>query len=445
MNEEILRRRLQRLQERVDALEQMIEDRSREVFVANEKLRATAEFHDQVYKTMPSALVVFDQDGVIEAANDGTAKLLGYSKEELLGMPASRILASEDPRHFEHIRALARHGADVRTEETYRSRSGSPIPVLLSASVFGGAPSAPDEERKVVCVALDIRDRKRLEQELRHAQKLESVGHLAAGIAHEINTPIQFVGDNIRFLQDAFDDLTRVVAAYRDLDGPARAADVLLQARKVEAEVDVEYLVGEVPQALDQTLEGVERVATIVRAMKTFAHPSTEDKAPADLNEAVCNTLVVANNEVKYAADVVTDLGDLPLVPCHLGDINAVLLNLVVNAAHAVTARVRDTGERGTITVRTRRDGDEVVIEVADTGVGIPPEIADRVFEPFFTTKEVGKGTGQGLALAYSIVYERHGGSIRFDSRPGTGTTFTVRLPVRGAVRASASTSGVAA
>jgi PAS domain S-box-containing protein len=438
MNEDVLRRRLQRVQERVEVLEQIIEDRSRAIFVANEKLRATAEFHDQVYNTMPSALVVFDHDGVVEAANDGTAKLLGYSKEELLGMPAWRIFASTDPGQFERIRTLARHGADFRIEEMYRAKSGSAIPVLVSASVFGGTPAAPEERGKVVCVALDIREQKRLEQELRHVQKLESVGQLAAGIAHEINTPIQFVGDNVRFLQDAFDDLTRVVAAYRRPDSSSP-----LQAAEIEAEIDIDFLVDEVPQAIEQTLEGVERVATIVRAMKTFAHPSSAEKAEADLNEAVANTLVVANNEIKYAADVVTDLGDLPLVPCHLGDINAVLLNLVVNAAHAVSAKVADSGERGTITLRTRREGDEVVIEVADTGVGIPAEIADRVFEPFFTTKQVGKGTGQGLALAHSIVREGHGGSIRFDSCPGAGTTFTIRLPVGAPLRATASPSAL--
>jgi signal transduction histidine kinase len=278
-------------------------------------------------------------------------------------------------------------------------------------------------------MASGLSDRGRLESELRHAQKLESVGQLAAGIAHEINTPVQFVGDNVRFLEDAFSDFSRVVEAYRQVDGSPEPEAVLARARELATEVDTAFLVAEVPQAITQTLEGVDRVATIVRAMKAFGHPSEEHKAPADLNEAVRNTLVVANNELKGVAEVVTDLGDLPLVRCHVGDVNQVLLNLVVNAAHAVAARVGTSGERGTVTVRTRHDGDEVVIEVADTGVGIPPEIAGRVFEPFFTTKEVGKGTGQGLALAHSLVTNRHGGTIRFDSYPGAGTTFTVRLP----------------
>jgi PAS domain S-box-containing protein len=276
----------------------------------------------------------------------------------------------------------------------------------------------------------DITERKRLEAELRHAQKLESVGQLAAGIAHEINTPIQFVGDNVRFLSDAFSDLSRVIDAYDEADGSPEPGAALARAREVAAEVDIGVLAREISEAIGETLEGVHRVTTIVRAMKAFGHPSGENKALADLNEAVRNTLVVASNEVKYVAETVSDLGDLPLVSCHLGDINQVLLNLVVNAAHAVAAKVGDSGQRGTITVRTRHEGEDVVVEVSDTGAGIPPQIAERVFEPFFTTKEVGKGTGQGLALAYSLVVDRHGGSIGFHSPPGGGTTFTLRLPV---------------
>jgi signal transduction histidine kinase len=166
-----------------------------------------------------------------------------------------------------------------------------------------------------------------------------------------------------------------------------------------------------------------------VRAMKAFGHPGTDEMTRADLNEAIGNTLVVANNEIKYVADVETDLGDLPLLRCHLGDINQVVLNLVVNAAHAISAADRG---RGTIRVRTRLDDAHVVIEVADTGTGVPPEIADKLFEPFFTTKEVGTGTGQGLALVRTLVTDRHGGTIDFSTEVGAGTVFTVRLPVAG-------------
>jgi signal transduction histidine kinase len=241
---------------------------------------------------------------------------------------------------------------------------------------------------------------------------LESVGQLAAGIAHEINTPIQFIGDNVRFLGDAFGQLAAA------LNG------------KAQTDSELAFLVEEVPEAVGQTMEGVDRVATIVRAMKAFGHPSGEEKAAADLNAAVRNTLIVANNELKYVADVVTDLGELPPVWCHLGDVNQVVLNLVVNAAHAIAAKTGPGGGRGTITVRTATEGEAAVIEVSDTGTGIPSDIAERVFEPFFTTKDVGVGTGQGLTLAYALIRDRHAGTITFTTQPGQGTTFTVRIPL---------------
>jgi signal transduction histidine kinase len=278
----------------------------------------------------------------------------------------------------------------------------------------------------------ESRERERqAEISLRHSQRLESVGQLAAGIAHEINTPVQFIGDNIRFLQGAFTDLLQLRKACNDIviaQEDAQRTRAVATVHQMESDIDVEFVVEEVPSAIQQTLDGVERVATIVRAMKAFGYTSNEEKAPVDLNEAIANTLVVATSELKYVADVETDFGELPRVWCFVGDINQVVLNLVVNAAHAITAA---GSVRGTITVRTAVDGDQVMISVRDSGTGIPPEVADRVFEPFFTTKEVGKGTGQGLSLCWSLVVDRHHGSISFETEPGRGTTFVVRLPIQ--------------
>jgi signal transduction histidine kinase len=200
----------------------------------------------------------------------------------------------------------------------------------------------------------------------------------------------------------------------------------------VAGDIDIDFLMEEVPMALTQTLEGIDRVANIVRAMKAFGHPGTEEMTQANLNEAIANTLIVANNEIKYVADVETDFADLPLVHCHLGDINQVVLNLVVNAAHAIGSA---GGSRGTIRVSTRREDGHVVIEVADNGTGVPADIADKLFDPFFTTKEVGTGTGQGLPLVRTLVVDRHGGTIDFTTEPGHGTVFTVRLPAQDADR----------
>jgi signal transduction histidine kinase len=282
----------------------------------------------------------------------------------------------------------------------------------------------------------EIVERKRMEHELAQAQKMESIGHLAAGIAHEINTPAQYVGDNTRFLRDAFgniggllDDLERLLeAAKRGEITESLIAEVDANVRSA----DVAYVKVEAPKAIQQALEGIERVANIVRAMKEFSHPGNGQKQLVDLNRAVESTLTVSRNEWKYVADLVTDFDpDLPLVSCLPGDVNQVILNLVVNAAQSIS-NVMENGSqgRGTITVRTRQAGDWVEIRVEDTGTGIPHSIRHKVFDHFFTTKAVGEGTGQGLAIAHAIVVQKHSGTISFESEEGKGTTFIIRLPI---------------
>jgi signal transduction histidine kinase len=276
----------------------------------------------------------------------------------------------------------------------------------------------------------DVTEQRALQGQLDQAQRLESVGRLAAGIAHEINTPIQFVGDNTRFLQDAFARFEKMIQAYRRYVDGAGDAALLADTRRAEEEADIGYLSEEVPKALEQTLDGVGRVATIVRAMKDFAHPDQGEKVPTDLNHALLSTLTVARNELKYVADVETDLGDLPSVPCYVGQLNQAFLNILVNAAHAIADVVGDTGEHGRIRVQTRREADGVLIAIADTGGGIPEHVRDRVFDPFFTTKDVGRGTGQGLAIARNVIVERHGGSLSFETEMARGTTFFIHLPL---------------
>jgi two-component system NtrC family sensor kinase len=274
-------------------------------------------------------------------------------------------------------------------------------------------------------------ERARMEVDLRLAQKLESVGQLAAGIAHELNTPIQFLGDSIDFLRTAWADLNGLHQSMMDVVteiGESRP-DLLAQVQRRREELDVAFLQEEIPAAFERAADGVRRVTTIVRAMKDFAHLDRREKSPANLNEAIRNTLIVARNEYKYVAEVVTELGELPSVMCNVGDLNQVFLNLIVNAAHAIGDVVGKSGNLGRITVRTRAEGQRVLITIADTGAGIPAEIADRVYDPFFTTKEVGKGTGQGLAISRSIL-EKHQGTISFESTVGKGTTFTLSLPL---------------
>jgi signal transduction histidine kinase len=246
---------------------------------------------------------------------------------------------------------------------------------------------------------------------------------------------MQFVSDNVRFLQDSFGQLQEVIGKLHELSGSSfdqcSGNDLCAEIGRLDANLDSEYLLKEIPEALSQTLDGVERVVMIVRAMKEFAHPENRGMIPADLNKALVNTLTVARNELKYVADVETEFGDLPLVICSLSDINQVFLNLLVNAAHAIGDVVGDTGRKGTIRLQTGMEGSMVVISVADTGGGIPAGIRNRIFDPFFTTKQVGRGTGQGLAIARSVV-DRHKGTLTFESEVGKGTTFYIRLPIEG-------------
>lgn len=272
--------------------------------------------------------------------------------------------------------------------------------------------------------------------QLRQAQKMEAIGRLAAGVAHEINTPIQYVGDNTQFFQNSFQALVKVIEAHRAVFNAAKtgplSAELIRGVEQAETEGDLAYLLEQIPCALAKTLEGVGRVTKIVRAMKEFSHPGTSEKSPTNLNKAIETTATVARNEWRYVADLTLDLdSELPLVPCLAGEFNQVILNLIVNATHAVGEAVKkQSGTKGTIHIRTRRDGDHVEVRVADTGAGIPADVRSRIFEPFFTTKPIGQGTGQGLAFVYSAVVQKHGGQISFETESGKGTTFVMRLPL---------------
>ncbi len=290
----------------------------------------------------------------------------------------------------------------------------------------------------LLILAQDVTEKHAIDDQWRSAQKMEAIGQLAAGIAHEINTPIQYVGDNTQFLKECWKQAASVLELALQLrKGISEAASDDCVCAKFDASVkaaDLSYLREEVPKAIDQTLDGVERVAKIVRAMKEFSHPGSEDKQAVDLNKAVEATVTIARNEWKYVADVELKLDhDLPLVMCIAGEINQVLLNLLVNAAHAIAESLERTGrDRGTITISTLRDGPWVELRIQDSGTGIPERIRDKIFDPFFTTKEVGKGTGQGLTLAQTVVVKKHSGQIWFETEPGNGTTFFVRLPLSG-------------
>ena len=375
------------------------------IFIQNMR---TERFRSLVQRSSDLTLVC-DPAGRIGYATSAASEMLGVSHHQLLGRNVVDLIDEQHrdavAQFFTGNRYEAETRADDATEAAEASvecqiahSDGSIRWVDLTSTDLTRDPAV----NGVVVRLRDITVRRHLEIELRHAQKLESVGQLAAGIAHEINTPLQFIGDNMRFLTGAFADLATLVPGAHVSDAG-------------RAEVDLAFLMEEIPQALADTLEGTQRVQIIVRAMKAFGHPGGEEKAPANINEAVGNTVVVAGSEIKHVADVDLVLADdLPPTWCMLGDINQVLLNLIVNAAHAIGEAQAETGRRGVITIRTGSDGEFLTIDVQDTGFGIPPEIADRIFDQFFTTKPVGQGTGQGLCLVHTLIHDRHGGTITF-------------------------------
>ncbi|MFO0751596.1 MAG: ATP-binding protein, partial [Myxococcota bacterium] len=377
----------------------------------------------------PALIIAVSLRGTIDYIN---WVLPQYSKADVIGSPWLIYFppehAAEQQRHFDAVVAT---GVATTCEVSTAGADGSTLwysshlgPIRSEGKIVG-----------VVIVSQDITERKRTQAELLAARRLAVLGTLAAGVAHEINTPIQFVRDSLHFLRGAGDDILGLVDTLGSVwQQVAPDASHLADAcARAESEADLPYLRQNMPAAFDRCLDGLNRVATIVRSLREFAHPSGAEMAPADLAHAIQSTLTICSNEYKYVADIVTKFdADLPPVICHIGEINQAVLNIVVNAAHAIADVVRDTQEKGTITVRARRDGEDVVIEIADTGTGIPEAIRGRIFDPFFTTKEVGRGSGQGLAIAWSVIKDKHGGDLAYDSTVGKGTTFRIRLPIAG-------------
>lgn len=287
--------------------------------------------------------------------------------------------------------------------------------------------------RGVIGVGADITRARELERQLAQANRLESIGQLAAGIAHEINTPIQYVADNVAFLSDATDDLLSAAQRIAGLVSEAPSRDVpATEITAVLDPLDLDFLGEEIPGAMSQSKEGLGRVTEIVRAMKEYAHPGTT-RREIDINRAVESTVQVCRNEWKYVAKVDLDLApDVGLVPCYEGELKQVILNMVVNAAQAIgdDPHRRAEGELGTISISTRRTDNELLIVIRDDGPGMDENVRQRVFDPFFTTKEVGKGSGQGLGIAHAVIVTKHQGRIDLATAPGEGACFTLHLPL---------------
>jgi PAS domain S-box-containing protein len=399
-----------------------------------------------IFENSPEGILQISPEGHILAANPALAGIFGYASpkelmEQLTDMKAQLYV---DPMRFTEFQKRLQQEKVVREfQSEIKCRDGSRKWISETARQV----TQPDGSL-LHCqgFVVDIttqksaqKDRDRIEVQLRQSQKLESIGQLAAGIAHEMNTPLQYIGDNTRFVKDSFETISKVLQGQAELCAAMKANAVTpeLMARhdEIVAASDLNYLCGEIPSALNQALEGIGRVSKIVKAMKEFSHPGSKEKAAVNLNKAIENTVTIARHEWHYVADVNLELEpDLPLVQCYSGEFNQCILNLVVNAAHAIGDVIKQRPDtKGLITVRTRRDLDQVEVRVTDTGTGIPEAARSKIFEPFFTTKMVGKGTGQGLSIVYANIVKKHGGTVTFETETGKGTSFIVRLPITAA------------
>jgi two-component system NtrC family sensor kinase len=399
----------------------------------DEALRRSEELFRVITENATDLIAIVDRHGRRLYNSPSYTSLLGFTPEEL---QSTNSFVQIHPEDRPAVMAAAAESLATDKGKTVEYRMRHKDGRWLTFESHGAViRNTAGEIDGLLIVGRDITERKKaehahtlMELQLRQAQKLESIGQLASGIAHEINTPTQFIGDNARFLADAFHDLRELRVKYRELHEAVRSGtatpELVTEIDDVMRQIDLDYR---------QSLDGVQRVAKIVMAMKEFSHPGTQEKVPADLNRAIESTVTVARNVWKYVADLDLQLDPaLPQIPCLPGEFNQVILNLVVNAAHAIEDVVgNNSGLKGRITVSTRLDGDWAEIRVTDTGTGIPEHVRERIFDPFFTTKGVGKGTGQGLAITRSAIVDKHGGTIAFDTRMGAGTTFILRLPVR--------------
>ncbi len=407
-------------------------------------LKESEEKFAAMANSAQDAIVMVNQNEEVVFWNMASESMFGFHVEDIVGQRLDDWIEpgtsrDEFARLVANLTTPGRERSTGKTMELTALRKGrEPFPIELSISAL-----QLKGQWHVIGIMRDISERKRVEQEkqlmevqLRQAQKLESIGQLAAGISHEINTPTQFVGDNTQFFKEAVGDLESLIDTYQTLiqgaESGAELAPMIQAVKDKEEEIDLEFLREELPRAVDQSIEGVERIAKIVSAMKEFSHPGVVDMVETDINRALKTTLEVSRNEWKYVAEITLDLADdLPKVLCVPDQINQVFLNLIVNAAHAISDTLQEGGARmGMITVSTQKRDDSVEIRISDTGTGVPDDIKGRIFDPFFTTKVVGKGTGQGLCIAFTTVAERHGGNLRVEDNPEGGAVFIVNLPL---------------
>jgi len=410
-----------------------------DILSLQETLKQVNYQNEMMLRWVNGAVLTVDREGIIIHANAVALQTLGWTEEELLGRHMHETIhhsqddGSEYPYDFCPVFAATEDGSSHHVDgDVFWKKDGT----SFSADyIVCPTRNEGNELTGAMLTFRNITQQRQEENKRIHRMKLIAIGELSAGIAHEINTPVQFIGSNVDFLRDSFQDMLNLLEKYdsfvSSLAEDPKLAQQVEKLQAVKEDLDLEYLMDEAPKAFEQTIEGVERVTELVRGLKGFSHSGDqENKVSANINEIINNALVVCRNAYKYAAELETRLSELPDIAVFPGDIGQVIVNLVVNAAQAIEEQKKKDGRMGKLTITSRREDNDIVVEIADTGGGIPDTIKDRIFDPFFTTKAVGQGTGQGLAISHTIIGEKHGGDITFTSAVGQGTTFTIKLPL---------------
>lgn len=386
-----------------------------------------------IVEHLPDGLITIDQQGLITRANPMAYSMFEYTEGKLPGLSIEQIIPSiSNKRLLEDSQST--HTEILNKINSYEGikSSGKYFPIEASFSTIKLSEYQPNIFN---CTIRDITSRVQLEQQLRHAHKLESIGQLASGIAHEINTPTQYVSDNTSFLNSGFQGCLDVIAATQTLiqeDASRITNEQLNDIKELIENNDIAFYQDELPLAIEQSLEGLGRITKIIGAMKSFSHSNSGKLSDIDIAEAIESTATVSRGEWKYIAELSTDFEhNLPRIPCYRDELNQVVLNCIINASHAIKDKYGEhAGQKGHIAIKVRKIGSKVVISITDDGSGMSDEVKRRIFDPFFTTKGVGKGTGQGLSMAYNVMVEMHKGHIQVDSVDGEGTTFELHLPL---------------